>query len=277
MNATESLADPNAGLGLPRLGWGRTTRRQGAISGARLQRMRQRHKPAARVVHRSWTMKKPGSNCKVNSRGSSIVGVVEIPEHSLSNRKMSVLVSGGISLWNYSICKYIRPLVHYEITACQGDRLLCGFRSTHGSLSGVLCVPSLLSDFNQRIIHCVRLLSGISRIADHSYQSNGFNPDARIAEKFPVLVGPYARPNSILKKYAYSIAGVFCVILGWLLIRAILPGQDTFIGALIVIALGIFFLFCGQRLIFKSLASAPAHSGLGPQGMKHDCRAKHTH
>src|ERR1039457_2430786 len=82
--------------------------------------------------------------------------------------------------------------------------------------------------------------------------------------KFPVLVGPYARPTSIFKKYAYFIAGVFCVILGWLFIRAILPGQDTFIGALIVIALGIFFLFCGQRLIFKSLASAPANSDYRP-------------
>jgi hypothetical protein len=142
----------------------------------------------------------------------------------------------------------------YQISVSKTDRFSCSRADVHYGSLGI----------SKGFLHRTPLQSSKNRIADHSYQSNGFNPDARIAEKFPVLVGPYARPTSIFKKYAYFIAGVFCVILGWLLIRAILPGQDTFIGALIVIALGIFFLFCGQRLIFKSLASAPANSDYRP-------------
>lgn len=117
--------------------------------------------------------------------------------------------------------------------------------------------------------HFITLLSGVVGISNQNSECNNFEPHSRIGEKLPDLI----IVPKVIKEAAFLGAGLVCLIVGWGLIRVVLPAQwpqRTIGPALIIDLLGLLLLFCAQQLICKFLdlgdpVSAPVRLDSQPE------------
>jgi len=99
-------------------------------------------------------------------------------------------------------------------------------------------------------------------------EGNDLYPDTRVSQQHPNIVSVQAILK-VTKEVVLMVTGIFFVVIGWVLLRGVLPDQSTALGAIGVGLLGLLLLFCAQWLIGKCLdlsyePSAPAHSGCRP-------------
>jgi len=131
-----------------------------------------------------------------------------------------------------------------------------------------MCKFGLLFDFDQRIVHGISLPRSEVCVQSKREKSSYLYPRTRVLKKRPSVVSVNAVLNTT-KEWSLMLSGILCLIIGYVLIRGVLPDERSTFGAIVVVLIGLSLLFFAQRLIWKSLdlfyvPYAPAHSDYRP-------------